>query len=117
MLYFAGHGLISSGGELLLATSNTRPEADYTAVRFDDIRRLLATAPSRRTLVVLDCCFSGRAISDVMAHPSDLAHMGGTYVLTSTPANSVAFAPSNNRYPVFTESLIDVLLNGASAAA
>ncbi|WP_433458336.1 caspase, EACC1-associated type [Micromonospora sp. CA-248212] len=112
MLYFAGHGLISRAGELLLATRDSRPDADYTALRYDEIRNLLANSHARRILVVLDCCFSGRALEGLMARASDLTHVTGTYVLTSTSSNSAAFAPPNRRHPAFTESLLGVLTGG-----
>jgi hypothetical protein len=112
LVYFAGHGLVSSRrGDLLLATVDTRPNADYTAVSYDSVRDLLSSSRAKRSVVVLDCCFSGRALES-MGHLDGLAEVPGTFVLTATSANAAAFAPADRPYPVFTGALVDVLANG-----
>ncbi|MER5262753.1 SAV_2336 N-terminal domain-related protein [Actinosynnema sp. NPDC002837] len=112
LLYFAGHGLVSSPrGDLLLATSDTRPNAQHTAVSYDSIRRLLARSPARRSVIILDSCFVGRTMKST-EHAGDLAGTPGTLVLASTSDSTAAFAPEHRRYPVFTGALADVLANG-----
>jgi TPR repeat protein len=63
-------------------------------------------------VLILDCCFSGRAI-EAMADPvsvvSGQVEIAGTYTLTSTSANAPAYAPNGGRYTAFTAALLDLL--------
>jgi hypothetical protein len=116
LLYFAGHGLVSSRrGDLLLASCDTRVGADYTSVSYDSIRDLLATSRAKRSAVILDCCFSGRAL-ETMGNLDGLAAVPGTFVLTATSTNTAAFAPAGHEFSVFTGALVDVLTNGEPGA-
>ena len=70
MLYFVGHGLISPGGELYLATAATRDPMAATlglsALAYSTLRDILRTVcRARSVVIVLDCCFSGRALRSV----------------------------------------------------
>jgi uncharacterized caspase-like protein len=97
LLYFAGHGLVSwRSGELLLATPDTQVGSDYTAAPYDTIRDLISSSRARRSVVILDCCFSGRAL-ETMGPLDSLAEIPATYVLTST---------SRNRCPVSGKSAL-----------
>jgi hypothetical protein len=111
LLYYAGHGLLTSSGGLTLAASDTVHSRSFTAIPYDDVREALAMSPARRKALILDCCFSGRAIHS-MGTVAELAEAMGTYVLTSASATRVAFAPSNKRYPEFTGVLLDILERG-----
>lgn len=108
-LYFAGHGLVSSRGELLLATASTEPGADYTALRYDDIRAIVSTTRAERSLLVLDACYSGRAL-DVMGTYAGMQDAPSTYLMASAGATRVALAPGGA--PLFTRQLIEVLRDG-----
>jgi hypothetical protein len=60
VLYFAGHGLKSSGGKLYLAATNTRPaRLDSTAVAAESVNAQMASSRARRIVVFLDCCYGG----------------------------------------------------------
>jgi hypothetical protein len=113
LLYFAGHALVTRRGELTLAIAGTRPEADYTAASYDSIRSLIADSPARRSLVILDCCYSGRSVN-VMGTLSGLADAPSTYILTSTGSAQVSLAPAGSMYTSFSGALIDILRNGIS---
>ena len=72
LVYYAGHGLIGSESyELYLALQESLyDDPYYTALPFDGIRRAMRDSPARTRVLILDCCFSGRAIEDVMAEPA-----------------------------------------------
>ncbi|MFF5478085.1 caspase family protein [Streptomyces sp. NPDC012935] len=117
LVYYAGHGLIHEDtGELILATGRTSPKLPLlTGLRYSDVRDILAVRRARRLVVVLDCCYSGRAVG-VMADASSLV-MGqlgieGTYVLSSTVSTLPSKAPAGHRHTAFTGGLLEVIGNG-----
>jgi WD40 repeat protein len=119
LVYYVGHGLVSPGGELYLATASTerRPELlAYTALAYAAVRTSLLQSPARSIIVVLDCCFSGRAVG-VLGAPDtavavNLAQVHGGYVLTSAARDELALAPLGARHTAFTGELIGLLTRG-----
>ena len=116
LVYFAGHGLLDSrDDELYLALHETDPDDPFfTAFPFDGIRRVMRDCPARNRVLILDCCFSGRAMGDVMTgHTPVLAKIdvAGTYVLTATPANETAMAPAEATHTAFTGSLLSIFVS------
>ncbi|WP_157440320.1 caspase, EACC1-associated type [Actinokineospora inagensis] len=119
LVYFVGHGLVSLSGELHLATGVTdrRPSRlGITALPYSQVRNCVLESRARASVVILDCCFSGRAVGalgDPMADVTAMAHISGTYVLTSAGRDQVALAPPGATYTAFTGELINLLTNGA----
>ncbi|WP_406360869.1 caspase family protein [Streptomyces sp. NBC_00715] len=118
VFYFAGHGLTSlHADELLLAIPNTDPRRPHSAIRFEDVR--LAVLSARRApkkLVILDCCFSGRAMVGSMENSVDLAarsDIDGSYILTAAAETKTALAPPGETYTAFTGELVSLLKTGA----
>lgn len=118
IVYYAGHGVLDPQGELYLALTDTRiGRLAWTAIPVARIRRIMAESPARTRVLMLDCCFSGRAIetmSDLQSAVTAELKFDGAYTLTSAPANSPAFAPAGDRYTAFTGELIQLLEAGAS---
>lgn len=118
LIYYAGHGIIGRDGELFLGLTDTEPDLlDATSLAFSFLRRLLMESLARIKVVVLDCCFSGRALealSSASASFAGLTGMQGTYVLTSSSANALALARSGEPYTAFTGELIRLLSQGAA---
>jgi Caspase domain len=116
IVYFAGHGRTDPRNELYLGLTDTdTDELRVSAVPFDLIREVFGDSPATKRVLILDCCFSGRAIPD-MSGP-DEAILGqvdieGTYTLTATPANAVALAPAGATYTAFTGELLTLLRTG-----
>jgi hypothetical protein len=83
------------------------------------IRRAMIDSSARNRIVILDCCFAGRAI-EWMAAPGgpDAGHLdiSGTHVLTATSATRHAHAPEGARHTAFTAALIDLLRRGTPDA-
>ncbi|USQ87225.1 caspase family protein [Streptomyces phaeoluteigriseus] len=115
LVYFAGHGMRDAdSADLYLALGDSREHLGYTAVAYQHLRTALRSARARRKVVVLDCCFSGRAAralsgSDVLAAE---AAVDGAYVLTASPRDRIALAPDGERYTAFTGELLTVLRHG-----
>src|SRR5262249_34036984 len=116
LVYCAGQGRTGPHNELYLSMTDTDPdELRVSALPFDLIRDVLGDSPAANRVLILDCCFSGRAIHD-MSGPDEaiLGQIGieGTYTLTSAPANAVALAPVGADYTAFTGELITLLRSG-----
>ncbi|SPL88636.1 WD-40 repeat protein [[Actinomadura] parvosata subsp. kistnae] len=105
LLYYAGHGLLGPDGELYLATQAsadlTRGSAVYQALPFAQVRELLRTAAIQHSVVVLDCCWAGRAHG-----------WSDSYLLTATSRTEVAWALPGERHTAFTGALLRVLYDG-----
>jgi multiple sugar transport system substrate-binding protein len=114
VFYFAGHGLVSEDGRLHLATRRTVVGRDYTALPYDVVRRRLRDSRSPLRIVVLDCCFAGRAI-DVLG-PADeaaaVADIDGVVVLASAGREELALAPAGAAHTIFSGALIKLLTEG-----
>ncbi|RZU49406.1 caspase domain-containing protein [Krasilnikovia cinnamomea] len=116
LIYFAGHGLAGHrSGELHLAMRDTHPDRPFvTALNYRDIREIFLASPvypSASRVVVLDCCYSGRALmsGDVLG----MIEISGTYVMTATRWHQAALATSpDGRHTRFTGELLRVLEKG-----
>ncbi|WFB10522.1 caspase family protein [Streptomyces sp. LX-29] len=113
LVYYGGHGLLDDDGMLHLAlpdTQSARP--GWTGIPLDLLKRDLSRARAKARVLLLDCCFSGRAVT-AMANPRNLvfgqSELSGTYILTSTTATSPSHAPPGERYTAFTGALLDAL--------
>lgn len=121
MVCYLGHGLLDTRGELYLATQATdhlRDGLGYTALPYATLHAELAKSRARSVIVLLDCCFSGRASSS--PYPADLDNFAttrssGGYLLASAAPEELALAPTRERYTAFTGELIRLLREGDPA--
>jgi hypothetical protein len=116
LVYYAGHGLIHPLSlELLLAVVSTTPDRNHTAVPYDQVREKVVDSPAVRKVVILDCCYSGRAFSG-MADPTttvaNQAIVEGTYLLASAPPNKQALSLPGETYTAFTGALLKLFNEG-----
>ncbi|MEU6669217.1 caspase family protein [Streptomyces sp. NPDC046727] len=113
LVYYTGHGLLDEDGLLHLALSSTDPgHVGFTGVPADLVKRYLGRARARLRVLVLDCCFSGRAVAAMTESGSLLSaqlEVSGTYTLTSTTATAPSHAPPGQRHSAFTAALLDAL--------
>ena len=116
ILYYTGHGLVDSKrGDLHLALTTTNPGRMYSAVPYSNVRDLLLDSRAARRIVILDCCYSGRAIG-ALADPAttvvDEASAEGTYILAAAAENKIALAPPGEPFTAFTGELLGVFQQG-----
>ncbi|HJY59033.1 MAG TPA: caspase family protein [Streptosporangiaceae bacterium] len=117
LVYYAGHGLVGRRGELHLALvgSESDPQRMYKAVPYDHIRDALLESGAARRIVILDCCYSGRALGQMAAASAtvaDGASADGTYVLAASSENKSALAPPGKIHTAFTGELLSIIHNG-----
>jgi TPR repeat protein len=117
LIYYAGHGLTSSYkfDELYLALPDASKKRLYAALEYDWIRRLLLDAKALRKIVILDCCYSGRALSGAMGDAEGLADQAiveGTAILVAAAETAQALAPKDEEFTAFTGELIKALEKG-----
>jgi hypothetical protein len=115
LVYYAGHGLTDRSGDLYLTVADSKANAQYTQVPYQWVRDPIRESPARRRIVILDCCYSGRAANEMMGGDTPYAaqaDVDGSFILTATPENREALAPANQQYTAFTQELIAVLSEG-----
>jgi WD40 repeat protein len=121
LFWYLGHGLLDARGELYLATQATdhlRDGLRYKALPYATLHDELAKSRARSVIVVLDCCFSGRAAG--APYPAELdgfatARVSGSYLLASAAPEEQALAPPGERHTAFTGQLIRLLREGDPA--
>jgi hypothetical protein len=123
LVYYAGHGLLDMKNELHLALAETDPshsEVEISALPIRIVKQVLANAKATHGVLILDCCFSGRATDPFMSSPSDFvvaqADFGGV-IIASAPRNLPALAPPGDPYTAFTGELIWQLHDSLSPGA
>ncbi|BEL06694.1 hypothetical protein Q0Z83_048850 [Actinoplanes sichuanensis] len=113
LVYFAGHGLLDRDGELHLGVRDSHEEEPWTSVRFDALAGQILESPATSKIVILDCCYSGRALQHLHMSEDRLveratAQLGidGLYVVTSSAANKPSLAPADDEFTAFTGRLL-----------
>jgi hypothetical protein len=120
VIYYAGHGLIgrsnSVARKLLLSVGDTTIDnSAFNALEFEKLRNAIDESPARKKILILDCCYSGRALSKMSDNASFISNqveIRGAYTITSTPSNDEADAPEGERYTAFSGKLIQALQEG-----
>jgi hypothetical protein len=116
LVYYAGHGLIDQHtDELYLTLPGSDPEFPATALAYTFLRRAIRDSRVRalRKVMILDCCYSGRALEGGMgAAMADRTVTDGTHVLTASGATERAWSPPGEQHTAFTGELITVLDKG-----
>lgn len=123
LVYFAGHGLV--GGRrhdlyLALPESDWASPSSFTSLKYDDLRNAVLDSPATTKVIILDCCFSGRAVTTAMADPASQivgqVEVDGSYVLTSAQPDQVALIRPGEEHTAFTGRLLRLLHEGVPGA-
>lgn len=120
LVYYAGHGLIDpADGALILALPGCEPEVPHEAgLPYEWIRRATSSSGATRRIVILDCCYAGRASPEMAAQAAtaaavaDRAEIEETCLLVSAPGHRPAAAPVGEPYTAFTGELLRLLRTG-----
>jgi ATP-dependent Clp protease ATP-binding subunit ClpC len=100
LINYTGHGL-NEIDDLYLAYSTTVPsKTRLTALAYDQGRHLVLSSGTAKSIVILDCCYAGKAIgwmADQTTVPGGELDIRGTYLLTATANSQKALAPIGER--------------------
>ncbi|MCX5056904.1 MULTISPECIES: caspase family protein [unclassified Streptomyces] len=122
LFYYSGHGLLGARRrELYLSLAETRrDQLAFTALPFEAVREACLDSRATNRVVILDSCFSGRAIGDTLTGVDEAVlgelEVSGTYTLTSSPANRTALVLPGEKHTAFTERLLTMLEAGSPTA-
>lgn len=119
LVYFTGHGLVGPDNELYLATCATDHLVDglaYKALAYQALRHAVQGSSARAVVVILDCCFSGRA-NGLLGPPAldavfEQTLVRGGFLLASTAREEQGLVREGEEYTAFTGALIRLLRNG-----
>lgn len=109
LVYYTGHGVVDRRGRLHLGLTGTDPcRPGWTALPFDTLREAILDSPAQHSVLILDCCFSGRAFEAMGPGSDELGQIEvrGTYTIASSAAYESSFAPSGQRNTAFTGALL-----------
>lgn len=118
LVYYAGHGLTwSDRHELYLAMTDTRSDQVGTsALSCAAVRQIFRDSAAANRVLIVDCCFAGRAIESSMSDPAAVVlnevDVKGAFTLAATARNALAQAPDGLRNTVFTGELLSILRHG-----
>ncbi|MEU7961397.1 caspase family protein [Micromonospora humida] len=118
LIYYAGHGLTASRTmELCLGLPGSRSNAIHSTLPYDWVRQIVLASKASRKVVILDCCFSARALVGGMSSTrsvADEASIEGCYVITSSAETRMSLAPPNETHTAFTGELLRLFEDGIS---
>lgn len=117
LLYYAGHGKPNKAGILHLTTFDTvLAELESSAISINRVYEILDTAKCKKVVILLDCCFSGAAKDGFRGTIDDklqqLNNSRGTYLITASTKEQLAYESVAEGYGLFTKHLIAGLETG-----
>ena len=123
LLYYVGHGKVTGRrSEFYLTAGDTDPDqVAFTGLSWPALADALGASPARIRMMILDCCFSGRALDTAVLGTeesllADLTVVEGVYTLTATTRNVLATAPVFEQQASacthFTGELCDLVREG-----
>lgn len=129
LVYYSGHGIITRGQRLFLATQQSQFDYPQAAsLSAAEIKDWLEQSRAGKQVVILDCCHSGAfgegpkgAVQTV--NPDTFGDGEGQYILTATDALQFAYDSSgtlkegsaSSALSRFTGWLVDAIGNGEAA--
>src|SRR5262245_9411070 len=126
LLYFSGHGIKDTDGQLYFATADTQLVRHNvrraTAVAASFVNQVMSHSRSRRQILLLDCCYSGAFKDGMLAKSGASVGVGeqleglGRVVLTASDGLQYSFEGEQVRgegiRSVFTRRLVQGLESG-----
>lgn len=121
VVYFVGHGIIGRRHELYLGLPDSDLEdPDFGSLPYAWLRDRVLDSPARTKVVILDSCYSGRAMGETLADPVGAVvgqlDIDGTYLMTSAQRDQVALVLDGEPHTAFTGRLLRVLQTGIPEA-
>lgn len=118
-VWIIGHGLIDvDSRKLHFALKGTDPgNLYYSALPFEALRKIITASPAAIKILMVDCCFSGKAITEMaLGGPGEIqaivsaeVAVEGTLIVTACSGREIALAPPEDEYTAFTGAVLEVL--------
>jgi Tetratricopeptide repeat/Caspase domain len=117
LVYFVGHGIVDGRHHLHLGIYHSDWEnPGFNSLDYEQLRYAILEVPAATKVLILDCCFSGRALGEPMGDKvtSILGELDvdGTYVLTSAQRDEVALVLPGEDHTSFTGRMLRLLRDG-----
>jgi Caspase domain len=124
LLYFSGHGMKDSEGQLHFIASDTRRKLlQSTGVAAAFVNEVMRRSRSRQQILIIDSCYSGAFARGMLVRSDNQVHVGeafshgkGRAVITASDAMQYAFegdeVKGSSAGSVFTRNLIRGLESG-----
>lgn len=121
IVYLASHGMFptSKTGNFRLATGDTRLTSDLVrSLPMHEIIDRLIECPSEQKILVIDSCYSGWSVADMMAPKQAPPNIMGANlcVLASSSPYEASLAPKGEELTRFTGHLIEALHQATGVA-
>jgi hypothetical protein len=112
LVYYAGHGIIADNGSLHLGVRATEGSLiGTTSFPYALLRERVVASAAMHRVVILDCCYAGRALDTMAAGDAEL-RIDRAAVLAATSRTATAYAPADEEYTAFSGELIRTLRVG-----
>ena len=120
-VYYSGHGCYSedsTSDQVYLTTIESEEKyIQSTSIDITKFREQFAKSKAKKKILVLDSCFSGKAIEGLLGKPQGFESqisIEGAYVIASSPKDKPSeYNPDNPDIPTyFTGEFIDIIKNG-----
>ncbi len=121
LVYFAGHGVVDpDDNSLVLCLEHTGVDYPHEdGVPFEWLRRAISRSAAGRRIIILDCCYAGRAggpdlalLNSDAVEVANMADMSDTCLLVAAGRNARALASDGGEFTAFTGALLRVMRNG-----
>ncbi|WP_162907405.1 caspase, EACC1-associated type [Allorhizocola rhizosphaerae] len=128
LLYLSCHGIQNANGELHFAFADTQPHLlASTSLSAEFVRMRIQASRSRRTVVLIDCCFSGSFLRTMQARGHDQVNVNtlvrdipegnGLAVLTASGDTEYSFEDLRERGDGFRSYFTNGVIRGIATGA
>jgi Caspase domain len=108
LIYYSGHAIRGTGGQLLLALAQTDLGRPRTALSLKGVVELIERSSAGRSLLILDCCFAGA----IEQNFRELQQERDTWIIAAATADQSAFLKEGSEHSILTGFLLDGLEAG-----
>ncbi|MCZ7374678.1 caspase, EACC1-associated type [Micromonospora sp. WMMC250] len=109
LVYFVGHAE-PAGGELCLAMRDAdRQHPRATMVPVSELVAAAGGSRADKRMLVLDCCFSGRAAAALPGASVKIGEAAGWYFIGAADGSTEASVPPDGELTLFTDRLVQAL--------
>jgi len=127
LFYFSGHGVLDGyGGRFFANTDVTSEIPELAGIRFELLNEQMAKSPAEKKVAILDCCFSGGALPNLVGKSGDdvekeaedlgseslhqvFAKGQGSCILASSLSNKRSYSLLDQSFSAFTHFIIEGL--------